>query len=294
MLATLITVALMASATATPDFSKASAQVHAANQKMFAANTALKVQVKNSVLATSDTGYAKVFVADSSETACTADTIQQSTYYGQYGVCLTNYDDTTTKYMFAQNTDLSYNMTTMMYSDNACATTLSTSVTEMAGTCATATGAGAMYIMDLQSSYSTASNSYGEQSFNSEALCDAAASSTVTDATENKFGVCLNIVLDGTTYGYKQTGCSKIVAYAATDCSGAALSTDDDGAYADDDDDDDDDFYNYACQGNDDDASAMVDTWTADYCKDSAASMVSPSAFAMLAATAMAAFATMV
>jgi hypothetical protein len=269
----------MASASATKQ--EFATKIHAANGKMLATMTeSLKVKSVGAK-ASGSTGFAKVYM-EADSTTCTE--AQTSTYYTEYGHCLMNYDSTYTMYDWAANDDGSYNQTTMEYSDATCDTMTGSYISQYPGTCATAVGADGtyFYVMGLQSSYKSG-KAWGTHTYNTETACSSGKDSDVMTATEMYFKTCY----ETGGYSISVTSCGKYSLYATSDCSGDAMNddsySDDSYFYGD------DDSNECVVDSNDDDA-AEPEEYEADFCT-SAASMVSPSAFAMFAASAMAAFA---
>jgi hypothetical protein len=292
MLAGLLTVALLASANAIELKTKPSLKeiTSASHLKMTKTFRKRNTKVLPSAIATTSTtsGVAKYYVEEDAS-SCTGDAT--SYYYDGYGMCLTNYDGTTMMSSYMEVNDGSYNLTETYYSDAACATPVTSTSSLFPGSCDTAIAISSdtyTYVMSL-GKFKEDSKTFGTKSFNSAADCADDDDSTVISANANIMGVCYPMYYFGVTYYYTVKSCAKVTIYTDSDCQNK-LSNDDD--YGDDDDDDDDDdAYSLDCvemSGS----GATPEEWDSDYCK-SAASSVSVASVAMVAGSALAAFAMM-
>jgi len=302
MLASLITAALLVGANAAvevkpaqPTFSMTKATVghHAKIAKTVQSHlVASKVAVPaNYVVApkASSVSWMKAYVQTSNDgsaaTECTG--AQTGSYFMQLGSCLTTvYDNMYMMSDLSGPVDGYYNSTTVMFMDDACATPMYVSQQLMPAMCDNAyvDDDTVMYVMGVSSKYSAAG--FGTQSWNSEADCTTASSSMVVESSQMFFKQCY-MYFPGIWFSV-DSGCAPMV-YTDADCT-TALAMDDDDTYSDDyyag-----DDFLGDACMMADDDGGLVL--YSSNYCMKSAASMVSPSAFAVVAATAAAIFAAM-
>jgi hypothetical protein len=289
MLAGLLTVALLASANAIELKTKPSLKeiTSASHLKMTKTFRKRNTKVLPSAIATTSTtsGVAKYYVEEDAS-SCTGDA--SFYYYDGYGMCLTNYDGTTMMSMFTEESDGSYNMTQTYYSDAACATPVMSTSAVYPGSCDTAMEISTdtyAYVMSL-GKFKEDSKTFGTKSFNSAADCADDDDSTVIFASAAIMGVCYPV--EGETYYVTTQSCGKTTRYSDSDCKNKLASDDD---YGDDDDDDDDDAYSQDCSeipGS----GATAEKWDSGYCK-SAASSVSVASVAMVAGSALAAFAMM-
>jgi hypothetical protein len=294
MLAGLLTVALLASANAIELKTKPSLKeiTSASHLKMTKTFRKRNTKVLPSAIATTSTtsGVAKYYVEEgaSSSSLCSGDAT--SYFYDGYGMCLTNYDGTTMMSMYMEENDGSYNITETYFSDAECATPVTSTSTMFPGSCSSALEISSgtyAYVMSL-GKFKEDSKTFGTKSFNSDTDCADDDDSKVISASAAIMGVCYPIEISGVTYYFTVQSCGKITPYSDADCK-TKINLDD--GYGDDDDDDDDDAYSLECVEKSG-TGATPEEWESDYCK-SAASSVSVASVAMVAGSALAAFAMM-
>lgn len=291
MLASLITVALLASANAAAPARPSRTQLKEHFEKKHASavksmDAKFKAGAKSIAPLADDMGY---YQWNQYDGACTSDSQVTGIETAAYGMCFMSSDTTYTKSAIAENTDGSYNVTTAYYSDADCATMTFSTMTELPGSCDTSVDLGSgtyAYVTGTMNKFSTPSDTSGYTTYNNADDCDNEENQMSSSAT-TVFGTCYEY---GGGIWYTQNGCdfpNDATPYTDADCT-TKLVFDDDDSYGDDDDDDDDDFYTDGC--------TMYSStyYAANYCDGSAASaLVTPSKMLLFAATAAAAVASM-
>jgi len=290
MLASLITVALLASANAAAPARPSRTQLKEHFEKKHASavksmDAKFKAGAKSIAPLADDMGY---YQWNQYDGACTSDSQVTGIETAAYGMCFLSSDTTSTKSAIAENTDGSYNVTTAYYSDVDCATMTFATLTELPGSCDTSVDLGSgtyAYVTGTMNKFSTPSDTTGYITYNNDDDCDNEENQMGSSAVY-VFGTCYEY---GFGYWYTVNGCDNdVTPYTDADCSTKAVFDDDDSYGDDDDDDDDDDFYTDGC--------TMYSStyYAANYCDGSAASaLVTPSKMLLFAATAAAAVASM-
>lgn len=294
MLASLITVALMASANASPLSLKVQekmAERHATNAKLFRS----KATTKTTSVAPlgGDSGYVQVYNTNG---ACTDDSTVEYIFTAAYGMCFMDDDAAWSMTTLAQNEDLSWNVTTTVYDDEECTTSPESSMFVLPGTCADSSPAMGdddyqdlyWYAAGTMKKFAVDSKTYGEITYDS--ADDCAKESMQMSATSYLFQVCMPLDFNGIN-SYYVSGCDgsepSYTAFSDSDCT-VKWAPD---AYSGDDGDDNyGDFYGDECI-------ELGDyEYTSDYCqsgKSAASALVTPSKMLLIAATAAAAVASM-
>lgn len=288
MLAALLSAALLASASATEAVQKPSLKSlkKAFHEENFKRIRAAGVPMKEVVAPQGSSGLEWVQLYAEQGNTCTGTATSNS--YFVVNSCLAVNGGTSEMQTAVMLDNGDYNVTSMYYSDDACTTQTASVMMTWSGSCdsPTLSSGYAYYVEGTSSSFSQPSNTMGTLAYNSETDCTNGKDNTVISATFTFLDQCYN----SGTYSYKVTSCNSVKYYTQNDCKGNAYNYDDD-IYGDDDDDDDDDSSLSTLCYEGSTANGATTEYEKYSCKSAAASVASASGVAMLAATALAAFA---